>query len=165
MRRVSARAAAGPARGGLPNALFVRAAVERLPPELTGVSALQVVMPWGSLLHTVLGGDPQALAGLAAACRPGASFLIALNLHAWRPPVPDVADLPEPDPAWAHETLATAYAAAGLRLGQVRHLTGHEVADLHSSWARRLAASRQRLDVLALTGTVDQSAGAVTARR
>jgi 16S rRNA (adenine(1408)-N(1))-methyltransferase len=46
----------------------------------------------------MLGAEPDVLRRLAAACRPGARFFAALNLHAWRPPVPMVRDTPEPDP-------------------------------------------------------------------
>jgi 16S rRNA (adenine(1408)-N(1))-methyltransferase len=40
MAEASRRAAAKPRRGGLPNALFVVAAAEALPPELAGVAEL-----------------------------------------------------------------------------------------------------------------------------
>jgi 16S rRNA (adenine(1408)-N(1))-methyltransferase len=40
MAEAARRAAAKPSRGGLPNALFVVAAVEALPPELTGLAYL-----------------------------------------------------------------------------------------------------------------------------
>ncbi|MPZ25648.1 MAG: hypothetical protein GEV12_04175 [Micromonosporaceae bacterium] len=157
MRRASQRAAAG--RGGLPNAIFIWAPVERLPPELTGVTELHMIMPWGSLLRAVAGGDPEVLAGLAGACRPGARFRIALNLHPWRSAgggaVPELGGLPEPDPGWAQTTLADRYAVAGWQLDQADYLTGPEIEALDSSWTRRLRSSRPgRFDVLALTGTV-----------
>lgn len=156
MRRASQRAAAS--RGGLPNAIFVWAPVERLPDGLTGATELHVIMPWGSLLRAVAGGDREVLAGLAGACRPGARFRIALNLHPWRSAgsgAPELGGLPEPDPRWALTTLAERYAAAGWRLDRADYLTGPEVEALHSSWTRRLRSSRPGgLDVLALTGTI-----------
>ena len=46
MRERSGRAC----RSHVPNLLFVRAAVEALPPELTGIADdVTVVLPWGSL--------------------------------------------------------------------------------------------------------------------
>jgi 16S rRNA (adenine(1408)-N(1))-methyltransferase len=154
MRRVSARAAASPARGGLPNALFVWAAAERLPAALREVAALHLLMPWGSLLRGLLGTDPTLLRQLAVACRPGAEFLVALNLHAWRPPVPEVGDLPEPTPDWARGALAAHYAAAGWRLAGARYLDAAQIAGLATSWTRRLTSARDRFDVLALSGTI-----------
>jgi 16S rRNA (adenine(1408)-N(1))-methyltransferase len=94
MRRASALAAA---RNGLPNALFVWAPVEQLPAELSGVTELHVIMPWGRLLRAMIRADPAVLSQLAAACVPGARLLVALNLHAWHPPVPEVSGAPAPD--------------------------------------------------------------------
>jgi 16S rRNA (adenine(1408)-N(1))-methyltransferase len=100
----------------------------------------------------VLGGDPAVLAGLARACEPGATFLTALNLHAWRPPVPEVGGVPEPTPRWALDELAVGYAKAGWRLETAEYLDDAQVDALHSSWTKRLRASRRQLGVLALRG-------------
>nr|3MQ2_A Chain A, 16S rRNA methyltransferase [Streptoalloteichus tenebrarius]3MQ2_B Chain B, 16S rRNA methyltransferase [Streptoalloteichus tenebrarius] len=153
MEKISAKAAAKPAKGGLPNLLYLWATAERLPP-LSGVGELHVLMPWGSLLRGVLGSSPEMLRGMAAVCRPGASFLVALNLHAWRPSVPEVGEHPEPTPDSADEWLAPRYAEAGWKLADCRYLEPEEVAGLETSWTRRLHSSRDRFDVLALTGTI-----------
>jgi 16S rRNA (adenine(1408)-N(1))-methyltransferase len=146
------------ARNRLANAIFVWASVEQLPPGLTGVTELHVIMPWGSLLRSVLGGDgqgsdPAVLAGLADACVPGARLFIALNLHAWRPPVPEVGTVPEPTPRWALDELAGVYAKAGWRLETAEYLDDPQIDGLHSSWTKRLRAPRRgRFGVLALRG-------------
>src|SRR5215204_135701 len=44
MRKAAARAAAKPERGGLPNAVFVWAAAERLPAELRDLDEVHVLM-------------------------------------------------------------------------------------------------------------------------
>lgn len=154
MRRSAASAARAAAKGGVPNALFVWAAVEQLPAELTGARELHVLMPWGSLLRGMLGPDPGILTRLAAACSPGAAFLVTLNLHAWRPPVPEVGDTAEPTPESATDELAKVYRSAGWQLEQASYLTGPEVDALGTSWTKRLGSSRQTLDVLSLRGTV-----------
>jgi 16S rRNA (adenine(1408)-N(1))-methyltransferase len=142
MRRAAARAAAKPARGGLPNAVFVWAAAETLPADLHDVDELHVLMPWGSLLRGML-DDSSLRRDLAAAARPGAGFLVTLNLHAWRPRVPEVGDLPEPDasllPRWAADGWVVAEAGD---------------ADVSSSWTRRLGSTREELAVLTLSGTL-----------
>ena len=142
MRRSAARAAAKPARGGLPNAVFVWASAERLPPDLRDVDELHVLMPWGSLLRGLLDDSPLRR-DLAAAARPGAAFVVTLNLHAWRPRVPEVGDLPEPD-----ASLVERFARDGWVVTDV----GDAVAS--SSWTRRLGSTRDELAVFALGGTL-----------
>ena len=155
MRGASARAAAKPARGGVPNALFIWASLEQLPSEIVGVDEVHVLMPWGSLLRALVQPDREALRGAARACSPGAGFLISLNLHAWRPPVPEVGDVPEPTPQAALADLAPALSRAGWRLESADYLDEQEIADLATSWTKRLGASRQQLDVLGLRGRID----------
>ncbi|WP_375477691.1 class I SAM-dependent methyltransferase [uncultured Jatrophihabitans sp.] len=152
LRRAAARGAAKPARGGVPNAVFVWAAVEQLPPELAGVDEVHCLMPWGSLLRALAGPDPAVLRSLASACAPGAGLLITLNLHAWRPPVPEVGDAPEPTPETALATLGPAYAQAGWALTGADRPGAAELAALGTSWTKRLGSSRAELAVLALRG-------------
>ena len=154
MRGASSRAAAKPARGGLPNAVFVWAAVEALPDELSGVTDVHVLMPWGSLLRHLVTGDPATLRAVARLCRPGASFFVAVNLHAWRPPVAEVADLPEPDPEWALTTLADRYASVGWRIGSAGYLDQPAAKELGTSWTKRLASSRDELAALGVRGVI-----------
>jgi 16S rRNA (adenine(1408)-N(1))-methyltransferase len=154
MRQVSARAAAKPARGGAPNVIFVWASVEQLPAELVDVDEVHVLMPWGSLLRALVQPDPEVLRGVARTCRPTARFLVTLNLHAWRPPVPEVGATPEPTPAYAVGELATAYARSGWWIESADYLSPGQVAELATSWTKRLRSSRDRLDVLALRGRI-----------
>jgi 16S rRNA (adenine(1408)-N(1))-methyltransferase len=93
------------------------------------------------------------LAGLASACAPETRFLLTLNLHAWRPPVPEVGSLPEPTPASMIERAAE-YARSGWRIEQADYLTATQSAELGTSWTKRLGASREALDVLAVRGTI-----------
>ncbi len=152
MRRAAQRAAARPDRGGQPNAMFVWAAAEQLPGALAGVDEVHVLMPWGSLLRGMLGGD-KVLPGLAGIVRPGARLLCTLNLHAWRPPVPEVGDAPEPTPESAMAGLGPAYRAAGWTVDGSHYADEVEIAALATAWSRRLNSSRDRFDVLVLTAT------------
>lgn len=57
------------AKGGLPNGIFIQAAVEALPPELDGVAAeVHIHFPWGSLLRAVATGTETVLRGLRRIC-------------------------------------------------------------------------------------------------
>src|SRR4051812_1142163 len=154
MRRTAARAAAKPAKGGTPNALFAWAAVEQWPEVLADVTELHCLMPWGSLLRALVRPGEEVLRAVATACRPGAPFLVTLNLHAWRPAVPEVGDTAEPTPASALAALAPAYGRAGWMLTAADYLGSDELAGLGTSWTKRLHSSRTALDVLALRGTI-----------
>lgn len=148
LRKVSGRASAA-------NLIYLWAAAERLPPELTGIGELHVLMPWGSLLRGMLDDGSAMLTELAGRCTPDARFLITLNLHAWRPPVPEVGEHPEPTPESAMAELAPRYAEHGWRLDEARYLDDAAIAELATSWTRRLNSSRGRLEVLALAGAIN----------
>jgi 16S rRNA (adenine(1408)-N(1))-methyltransferase len=153
MRKTAARAAGKPAKGGVPNAVFVWAAVEDLPAELADIAEVHCLMPWGSLLRAFVEPNEQILRGVAARCRPGAQFLLTLNLHAWRPPVSEVGDTAEPTPD-SIDGLEPTYAAAGWRIDAADYLDAAAIAELGTSWTKRLGSSRTELDVLALRGTL-----------
>jgi predicted RNA methylase len=154
MRATSAAAARKPAKGGVPNAVFVWGSAERLPPELTGIDEIHVLMPWGSLLRAVVGADGGVLRAIRVACAEQAGFLITLNLHAWRPPVPEVGELAEPTPQSAQTDLAARYAAAGWALEHAGYADASRIAELGTSWTKRLGSARDELAVLELRGTV-----------
>jgi len=145
LRKVSARSEPG-------NLVFLWCPVEQLPAELAGIDELHVLMPWGSLLRGLLGEPPQLLADLAARCRTGARFLVTLNLHAWRPPVPEVGAAPEPRPDSV--ALREHYAAAGWVIERAWYPDTAELAALSTSWTRRLNSSRDELAVLAVAGEI-----------
>lgn len=65
-------------RANLPNALFVIASAQNLPPELHGrVSQISINFPWGSLLEHLLNADANFTCGLRSISCADAS----LNLH------------------------------------------------------------------------------------
>jgi 16S rRNA (adenine(1408)-N(1))-methyltransferase len=152
LRATSLAAARKPARGGVPNALFVWAAAEQVPPLLRGADEIHVLMPWGSLLRALVAPDVEVLRGLRAAGAPGAAFVITLNLHAWRPPVPEVGETAEPTPASVSQVLAPRYAEAGWMLEQAEYADVARLAGFGTSWTKRLGSSRDELAVLELGG-------------
>ena len=147
LRKVSARTDAE-------NLLFLWCPVEQLPNELLGIDELHVLMPWGSLLRGMLGDPPSVLASLAARCSPAARFLITLNLHAWRPSVPEVGAHAEPTPDTVEAELADVYGQNGWQLERAWYLDEAGITELATSWTRRLNSSRDQLDVLALAGSI-----------
>ncbi len=133
-------------RDHLTNALFVRAAIECLPPELTGIAdRVTVILPWGSLLAAVVSPSAPALGAIRALCVPGATLTAVVALDSIRdraeaerlgiPAVP----LPE-----RSKYLAAGWTVAGFALDRVLTIEAAKLSAWPSSWARRLAHSRGR---------------------
>lgn len=150
LAKVSASAARKPAKGGTPNAMFVQAAVEDLPDALGLADEMHVLMPWGSLLRGMIGRNEVVLRSLRAHAAPGAPLLVTINLHAWRPRVPEVGDSAEPAPESAVFALTGPYLSAGWRLERSWYPGDRELSELPTSWSRRLSSSREQFDALAV---------------
>ena len=81
MQRHSRLAAGKPAKGGAPNALFLRGSIEQLPGPFVGIGhKVTVNYPWGSLLRIVAGAQVDELRRMRAVCRNDAKLLVVLNL-------------------------------------------------------------------------------------
>ena len=140
LRERSAAAARPSDRGGLPNALFVAAGAERLPPELESLAdELRVTLPWGSLLRGAIAPEPWFVDLVGRVLRPDGTAQLVLSTG----PREAAAGLPLLDEVAAH-ALADAYARAGLVPQCVRPLTAADVDDLGSSWAKRLGIPARR---------------------
>jgi len=142
LREVSGRAF----RAGLDNVVYVRAAIEALPPELKGIAdRVTVVLPWGSLLTAVALPSVPLLRGIRALCRAQATLTVLLGADPGRdraelvrlglPPVSD-ADL--------RGRLPDGYGRAGFEVTTVRPVARAELACWPSRWAKRLAYGRPR---------------------
>ncbi|WKZ36709.1 MAG: class I SAM-dependent methyltransferase [Anaerolineales bacterium] len=67
-------------RAKLPNLLYVIASAQSLPHELSGlVSHITINFPWGSLLESLLNGDPRLLCGLESALGGAGGLEVRLN--------------------------------------------------------------------------------------
>jgi 16S rRNA (adenine(1408)-N(1))-methyltransferase len=141
VRESSAKAAKKPERGGAPNALYVAASIEQPPPELEHVAdEILITLPWGSLMRGIILADAAVLAAVASLGAPDARVRIVLNTRIFDDPVPlEARDLPDLTPDYARDTLAPAFAAAGMRIDEARYLTPEEVAALNTTWAKRLS--------------------------
>jgi 16S rRNA (adenine(1408)-N(1))-methyltransferase len=152
MAEASRRAAAAPRHGGRPNAMFVVAAAEQLPPELDGIADLVAIgLPWGSLLRGALALDPAVAEGIARLVAPGGVVRI-LVAPATRDRL--AADLDVE--ARLAQSLATDWLRHGLAVSEVRLATDDDIAATHSTWARRLGLR---------AGDPDRPAWRITLRR
>jgi 16S rRNA (adenine(1408)-N(1))-methyltransferase len=149
----SYRASRKPARGGVENALFVVAAVEALPPELTGIAdVVRVNFPWGSLLRGLVLPDAAVLGALRDLGKQDGRFEFVICYD----PERDIAglggaDLPPLSLQRIDEVLAPAYEAAGMRIEERQQMSLDEAIVLPSTWARRLLHGRPR-DVFWIAG-------------
>jgi 16S rRNA (adenine(1408)-N(1))-methyltransferase len=137
MAEASRRAGRPARRGGLPNAGFVLAAAESLPPTLAEVAQLVTVQfPWGSLLRGVVGREDDVAAGIAGLVAPGGSLQLLLA-----PAARDGLDgIPLDEHALA-DAVRDAFERGGLTLTTARCATPDEVRASQSTWARRLGSS------------------------
>ena len=164
MAESSRRAARASRKGGLSNALFLVAAAEQPPSELRAIaSEVTILFPWGSLLRGSLALDDaiQAAAGIATLVAPGGIVRALVSIDPRdRLPVPVLTTLHRGDLAarWAcHGLILTAFELAGRE----------DIAASGSSWARRLAAGRDRqawrLELIRIIEPPRDASGAVPA--
>ena len=96
LREAAKLAGRKPTRGGAPNALYVAASAETLPPELQGAADwVTIYFPWAALLRMILSGDQALSELLDLLCAPRAQLSIVLNAEA----VPEGFERPTPERA------------------------------------------------------------------
>lgn len=142
LREFSGRAS----REHLTNAVFVRAAIENLPPALAGVAdRVTIVLPWGSLLAAVIAPSLPVLRAIRALCARQAVITVVIGGD----PIRDRAEterlgLPVLPLPMRQAELAAGWAAAGFALGDVREIDAADLAAWPSTWAKRLAHGLRR---------------------
>ncbi|HMJ95651.1 MAG TPA: methyltransferase domain-containing protein [Thermoleophilaceae bacterium] len=150
MADVARRASAKPARGGVPNALFLVASAEALPEALRGrVSRLTVNYPWGSLLRTLVEPDPSGLRTVVDLLQPGGRLTALLNAS-----VTDDRDygerlgLPPLEDTHVSERLVPGWEESGLAGVSWRRLEPDEDPSHHTTWGRRLVRGSNRSTIV-----------------
>jgi 16S rRNA (adenine(1408)-N(1))-methyltransferase len=143
-----------PARGGRSNVVLLRASIESVPAELTGVAdEVSVVLPWGRLLEGIVCPDEVVPRGLASLGRTGATISITLNGEIWVDSTPlRFRDLPDATPERIAEVVAPGFASSGIDIAPARWLSADETKALPSTWARKLGHSRAHPRFLQVNG-------------
>lgn len=138
MAEASRRAAKPARKGGIPNAVFVLAAAEAPPAELSCIADLVTVRyPWGSLLRGCLGADPMVAAGVAALVAPGGALELLLA-----PAAKDGLDGLPVEGDSVVDAAARTFREFGFELVEGRPAALDEIRASGSTWARRLGAAR-----------------------
>lgn len=163
MRESARRAAAKPARGGMPNAIYIVSSLEALPDDLAGIATrLTIQYPWGSLLRILIEPDRTLLEKIARLAVAGAPFTVLINLSVFDDPgYAARLDMPPLDESRFRERLMPTWAELGLVVESVA--TQRESAEASSSWGKRLIKGSGRT-VLAIAGTVDGDRSSDAAR-
>jgi hypothetical protein len=121
--------------------MFVVASAHDLPAELAGrADAVRVHFPWGSLLEAVLAGDERVARGVAGLMASDAELVILVSVVA-RDRIAGLTDL---DDRSSRHVGARFAAAAGLRFDGSRLVTDDDLAESHSTWAKRLGVGHNR---------------------
>ncbi len=146
LEKLSMKATRKPAKGGLPNAMFVQAAIEDLPEEFDGsADEIHIHFPWGSLLKAVTTGEEKVLTSLRRISAPGCLLEIVIGLD----PVRDKSelerlDIPELTPVILHSYLIPKYIATGFKLIDHSSLEPSQWPKLETSWAKKLQGNSGR---------------------
>ena len=146
LEKISMRATRKPKKGGLPNAMFVQAAVEDLPEELNGIAdEIHIHFPWGSLLKAIATADELVLRSLARIAARDCLVEIVIGIDPDRDKTEiDRLDIPELTPIFLHSYLFPKFKAAGFELLDFGKLDAGEWSRLETSWARRLKGNNDR---------------------
>jgi 16S rRNA (adenine(1408)-N(1))-methyltransferase len=146
LKKVSMKATRKPAKGGLPNVLFIQAPIENLPTELSDTAdEIHIHFPWGSLLRAVATGDANVLQSLRRISSRDCLLEVVIGID----PERDRAEverlqLPLVSADYIETVLAPRYEAAGFRFRESGIMAPPDWKHLKSSWARKLQANYGR---------------------
>lgn len=140
LEKPSMKATRKPSKGGLPNAMFVQAAVEDLPEELHGIAnEIHVHFPWGSLLRGVVLGEPEVLGPIRRLAADGCLLEVITGIDPERDRTEvERLGIPELNDDYLVRSLTTRFEDAGFAAVEIRRLGPDEWRQLETSWARRL---------------------------
>src|SRR5262245_42178194 len=146
LEKPSMKATRKPNKGGLPNVMFVQAAVEYLPEEFDGVAdEIHVHFPWGSLLRAVANGEKEILRSLRRIAAPNCQLEIVIGLDPNRDRSEldrlGIPDLSDPN---VRTALIEKYENSGFEIREHGKLDRTEWSALETSWARKLQVNKDR---------------------
>lgn len=146
LEKISMKATRKPSKGGLPNVLFVQAAIENLPEELnSSADEIHIHFPWGSLLRTIVLGDENVLGSLHRISAPECLLEIIIGLDEERDKTEiERLGIPQLSSEYIENVLLPKYFAAGFDLIEKGFLDRSEWSRLETSWARKLQTNDNR---------------------
>ena len=150
LEKPSMKATRNTKKGGLPNVMFVQAAIEFLPDEFDGVAdEIHIHFPWGSLLRGVCTGESNIVNSLRQIAAPGCLLEIVMGYDPERDKTELLRlDIPDLTLSYFKNSLSSRYNAAGFETVEIRQLSHSEWSILETSWARKLSSGSDRLVTL-----------------
>lgn len=146
LAKISQKIYRKPAKGGLPNVLFLQAAIENLPAELDEVAdEIHIHFPWGSLLRAVALGEMSLLGNLRRLCAPHCLLEIVIGLDPQRDCTEvERLGLPILTRRYLETVLPERYRLAGFEVLETGQLSPSDWPHLETSWARKLSGNADR---------------------
>ncbi len=146
LEKISMKATRKTSKGGLPNVLFVQAAVENLPEELNSAAdEIHIHFPWGSLLRAVVMADENVLNSLRRICAPECLVEIVIGIDEERDKSEiERLELPQLSSDYLENVLIPKYRAAGFEIIDKGILLPADWSKLETSWARKLQGGSNR---------------------
>lgn len=146
LEKISMKATRKPNKGGLPNVLFIQAAVENLPEELNETAdEIHIHFPWGSLLRVVVLGDKDVIASLRRICAPECLLEIIIGID----PIRDKSEIerlgiPNLTADYIENILLPKYESAGFKVLENGTLDSSQWSNIETSWAKKLQGNEGR---------------------
>jgi 16S rRNA (adenine(1408)-N(1))-methyltransferase len=146
LEKISMKATRKTSKGGLPNVLFVQAAVENLPEELNETAdEIHIHFPWGSLLRSVVLGDETVLASVRRISAPECLIEIIIGIDEERDQSEiERLELPKLSTDYLENVLIQKYETAGFTILENGRLNSSDWSKLETSWARKLQGGSNR---------------------
>ena len=156
LRDIAWRAGRKASRGGLSNLLCIAESLSVLAGLGAIADRISVFLPWGELLRTVAGASPESLRHLAQLGLLNATVDVVFSYEQHDSGsifLPGLESLTEPH---LRERFPAQYAEAGLRIVEADRITHRALANLGTTWSRRLAFGRPR-DIWRIRAVVENT--------
>ncbi|MBS1807390.1 MAG: class I SAM-dependent methyltransferase [Acidobacteria bacterium] len=154
MQELSQRVLKKPTRGGRPNAIFIVASIENLPPELTGLAdTITINFPWGYLLKALIQPEFHILRSIVTLAKPDARLVMLVNYSVFENQnYIERLDIPAMTTDRITEVLQPTYKQAGIILTNFAFLS-RDVPH-RTTWGQRLILGSAR-ETLLLEGLIN----------
>lgn len=143
------------ARNHIDNVLYVVGSIEILPKDLIGVADyLTVVLPWGTLLESIVNANSANMQNLKSLLKPEANFMFVLGYsHELEQSETQRLQLPTLNLDYLENQLTPKLCQLGFKNVTITMLTKTDLENLDSTWGKRVKETKDRM-LFKITGNV-----------